>query len=116
MTYAEKLKDPRWQRKRLEILERDGFKCIKCGDTKKTLHVHHVAYLRKTEPWDHPSSGLLTLCETCHSRAEYTTERFKELMCKAGKRSIDLMAAILSCDSEYAELCVSSLMTTARSK
>lgn len=27
MTYAEKLKDPRWQKKRLRILERDAFAC-----------------------------------------------------------------------------------------
>ena len=25
--YVEKLKDPRWQRKRLEIMQRDGFRC-----------------------------------------------------------------------------------------
>jgi len=29
-TYAEKLKHPLWQRKRLEILNRDGFKCAQC--------------------------------------------------------------------------------------
>ena len=32
MGYSEKLKDPRWQKKRLEILERDNFRCQYCGD------------------------------------------------------------------------------------
>ena len=44
MEYAEKLKDPRWQKKRLEILERDAWVCQKCFDTKSTLHVHHRIY------------------------------------------------------------------------
>jgi len=26
MTYAEKLKNPKWQKKRLKIFERDGYK------------------------------------------------------------------------------------------
>ena len=38
-TYLEKLKDPRWQKKRLEILERDGWKCMACGEKEKTLRV-----------------------------------------------------------------------------
>jgi len=30
-SYADKLKDPRWQRKRLEILQREDFNCEACG-------------------------------------------------------------------------------------
>lgn len=65
MTYAEKLKDPRWQKKRLEVMQRDGFKCRDCGSVKNTLHVHHCAYRGKT-PWDTPIELLLTVCENCH--------------------------------------------------
>ena len=43
-SYYEKLLDPRWQKKRLEILNRDEFKCRSCGDDKSTLHVHHGYY------------------------------------------------------------------------
>lgn len=32
MTYSQKLRDPRWQKKRLEILERDSFTCQHCHD------------------------------------------------------------------------------------
>lgn len=31
--YAKKLMDPRWQKKRLEIFKRDGWKCQNCGLT-----------------------------------------------------------------------------------
>lgn len=64
--YAQKLKDPRWQRKRLEILERDEWTCQKCADSESTLVVHHRRYLANTEPWDYPDDLLVTLCEDCH--------------------------------------------------
>jgi hypothetical protein len=63
-TYSDKLKDPRWQKKRLEILNRDEFTCQWCSDTEKTLHVHHLKY--SGDPWEIEDEFLLTLCETCH--------------------------------------------------
>ena len=66
MTYQEKLKDPRWQKKRLEILKRDDFTCQKCFDSENTLHIHH-RYYRKCDPWEYPNEALLTLCENCHN-------------------------------------------------
>ena len=65
MSYADKLKDPRWQKKRLQILERDEFTCRDCGAKDKTLHVHHCHYDRR-DPWEMEDSLLLTLCEDCH--------------------------------------------------
>jgi len=41
MNYADKLKDPRWQKKRLKIMERANWECESCGDSEKTLHIHH---------------------------------------------------------------------------
>ena len=64
-TYSEKLKDPRWQKKRLLILERDGWSCQSCGDKESTLNVHHLWY-EGNDPWDAPEESLLTLCEPCH--------------------------------------------------
>ena len=37
----EKYKDPRWQKKRLKILERDKWACQLCDGKEKTLHIHH---------------------------------------------------------------------------
>lgn len=65
-TYTEKLLDPRWQRKRLEILGRDNFICQGCCDTENTLHVHHRYYIAGREPWDYPPEILVTLCKDCH--------------------------------------------------
>lgn len=73
-SYSEKLKDPRWQKKRLEILERDDWCCQCCFDTENTLSVHHVKYIKGREPWDYDESYFITLCSSCHG---YETENLK---------------------------------------
>jgi hypothetical protein len=65
MTYAQKLKDPRWQKRRLHILEQRGWKCERCRDDKTTLHVHHKKY--RGQPWEALDHDLEVLCEPCHS-------------------------------------------------
>lgn len=67
MTYSDKLKDPRWQKKRLQVLDRDDFKCTLCGDKKETLHVHHKSYHKSGNPWDTELENLSSLCATCHN-------------------------------------------------
>lgn len=74
--YMRKLRDPRWQKKRLEIMQRDDFTCRMCFETEKTLHVHHTFYTPGREPWEYPDCGLVTLCENCH---QDETERAKDL-------------------------------------
>jgi 5-methylcytosine-specific restriction endonuclease McrA len=64
--YSEQLKNPKWQRKRLEILERDDFKCQGCGNTDQTLHVHHYRYIKGKLYWDYDDELLVTLCDFCH--------------------------------------------------
>lgn len=66
MSYADLLKDPRWQKKRLEVMERDNFTCQSCGDTKSTLNVHHAYYEKGKKPWEYPDNTLITWCEKCH--------------------------------------------------
>lgn len=65
--YSEKLQDPRWQKKRLEILSRDDWQCQLCGERHATLVVHHRRYLPGCDPWDYPDSFLVTLCVDCHT-------------------------------------------------
>lgn len=69
MTYLEKLRDPRWQKKRLEILNRDDFRCTVCGDTETELHIHHEEY--SGDPWDASTDKLRSLCKYCHKVAEF---------------------------------------------
>ena len=67
MKYSDKLKDPRWQKKRLEIMNRDNFACRSCSDIESTLHVHHVKYLKQFDPWEYSDEYMITLCDECHA-------------------------------------------------
>jgi hypothetical protein len=69
-SYLELLQDPRWQRKRLEILNRDQWTCTNCGATSKTLHEHHAYYEKGIVPWDYPDESLTTYCVECHQKAQ----------------------------------------------
>jgi hypothetical protein len=66
--YWEKLRDPRWQKKRLEIMERDDWACRDCSGRNATLHVHHNYYTYGKQPWEYPDSALVTLCDGCHEK------------------------------------------------
>lgn len=68
--YQTKLKSPHWQKKRLQVLNRDKWKCKLCKDEETTLHVHHLEYQPKKEPWEYPMSNFVTLCEHCHREVE----------------------------------------------
>jgi len=69
MSYAEKLRDPRWQRKRLEALESANWECDHCEESQKTLSVHHKFYVNGREPWDYSIRQLEVLCDDCHREA-----------------------------------------------
>lgn len=75
MTYAEKLRDPRWQRKRLERLEKASWCCDCCGASDNTLHVHHNDYFKGREPWEYELAQLTVLCEDCHT-VEHESEDY----------------------------------------
>ena len=63
----------RWERVRRRVLERDGWRCRRCGKAGR-LEVDHVVPVEAGgDPWD--PSNLQTLCRGCHiakSRAEGT--------------------------------------------
>lgn len=75
ITYAEKLLDPRWQKKRLQVLQRENFTCQLCKDTKTTLHIHHIYYADSGNPWDVDHTVLMCLCKHCHSVFELTKSK-----------------------------------------
>lgn len=68
--YSEKLTSPLWQRRRLEIMQRDDFKCHYCGDATEQLEIHHVVYLGNRQPWEYEDEHLICICHSCHSEEE----------------------------------------------
>lgn len=74
MTYAEKLKDPRWIAFRNHYfhsycvrLDRDyDIPCEACGEDAGHWHLHHTRYEDSKEPWEYPLESMRLLCAECH--------------------------------------------------
>lgn len=84
--YSKKLKDSRWQKKRLEVLERDGWKCLRCNKGENggvCLHVHHSYYKKGKDPWEYDSESLSTLCADCHEKEPKSREYFLDQIQKS---------------------------------
>ena len=64
-SWSEQYKDPRWQKKRLELFEENQYTCVMCGQKEEQLHAHHVKYDYKKKVWEY--DDLLCLCDTCHT-------------------------------------------------
>ena len=64
--YRDQLRDPRWQKKRLEALEKAYWECENCGDKTTMLHVHHKRYVKGCMAWEYELDQLVVLCEPCH--------------------------------------------------
>jgi len=81
-TYSQKLRDPRWQKKRLQVLERDRWACQRCYSKTEPLEVHHKEYGRG-DPWDVPDEWLVTLCEDCHEAVALLKKKLSYLLCSS---------------------------------
>ena len=79
-SYQELLRHPKWQRKRLEIMQRADFKCERCGAEDSMLAIHHSYYEKGCSPWEYPDSSLHCLCEKCHDFAHSLTTALNKKM------------------------------------
>jgi hypothetical protein len=73
-------RDSRWQKLRLEAMQRDGWKCRSCRKDSEdgvTLNVHHIYYESGKAPWEYTLNMLVTLCEDCHKAIH---DKQKELL------------------------------------
>ena len=96
MTYTEKLKDPRWQKKRLEILERDNWECQDCGLTNeqhilcfnKCLVVHNIdGENKKIKEINNQEENLISLCMRCHGkRHKINLEKYANVKRRKSRR------------------------------
>lgn len=78
MTYQDQIKSPKWQKKRLEILEMYNFTCNVCKDTSSQLHVHHVYYVKGKKIWEYETHMLSCLCENCHKKIHELNDKLNE--------------------------------------
>jgi len=97
--YAERLKHPKWQRRRLQIMSAADWKCVRCQAADQPLNVHHKLYRDGAEPWEYADDELVCLCEQCHenehrdvfTRAE-VLKLIESALAGAAKKFDDLLA------------------------
>lgn len=65
-TYQDQLRDVEWQKKRLEVMQRDDWTCTRCGRVTGEMNVHHKRYRKGMPPWLSPLDELTTFCRNCH--------------------------------------------------
>lgn len=54
-----------YRKLRMNVLERDGWRCQSCG-TSESLQVHHIR--SRSALGDDTAENLVTLCADCHDR------------------------------------------------
>jgi 5-methylcytosine-specific restriction endonuclease McrA len=107
--YYEQLKDPRWQKKRLGVLERDNWQCQACGAKDQTLHVHHMRYRSGCSPWDYEDDELITQCDKCHTANPELMLQMQRWACrippdKAESLALAISEAIDFCNTDGTEI------------
>lgn len=89
--YAKQYQHPKWQKKRLEILEREDYTCQDCGDTEIQLHIHHGHYSKGHEVWDYDNETLWCLCEPCHESWEIEKSNLYYNIARMKLKDIDFL-------------------------
>jgi hypothetical protein len=93
--YSKTLRDPRWQKKRLDVLNAAGFKCRECGAADKELQVHHCWYEKGSKPWEYEDECYMVLCDECHGAWHEAKHDVDIAMAKLSVASLYKLAEIL---------------------
>ncbi|MBU2559229.1 MAG: hypothetical protein KJ578_15740 [Bacteroidetes bacterium] len=97
--YFELLQDPRWQKMRLEVMQKADFACEDCGNEEETLNVHHTYYQKGKAPWEYPKESLKVYCKSCHQKHQ---DIDKEIKKRVGDLSLydkqNILGHLLSCE------------------
>lgn len=105
MTYWEQLRHPTWQKLRLRMLDRAGFKCANCNDTETNLHVHHKQYIKGHMAWEYEEANFEVLCDACHENAHFFKDSLNSVLAQLPSELLDqirdLVAGFYSHYVEY---------------
>ena len=79
-SYGALLRNPKWQKARLETMQRANFACERCGDKESTLNVHHKNYKQGKNPWEYELNNFVCLCESCHENIHEQKQMINNLL------------------------------------
>ena len=94
MTYAQQLRHPLWQRRRLQVFQLANFTCVRCGSTSRELHAHHKTYIRDRLAWEYPDNLLECLCDPCHEQAHAQKARLELLIAQRPSSELPVLARL----------------------
>jgi hypothetical protein len=94
--FTDQYKNPLWQKRRLEMLERANYRCSCCQDDESQLHVHHGQYFTGRKLWEYADKELQVLCGTCHEEAHKHLERIKEIVSTVPADGLTELVALLA--------------------
>lgn len=101
--WSSAFRDSRWQKLRLEIMERDDWTCRSCGKKDGvTLNVHHAYYEAGKAPWEYPKQTLVTYCEECHKERHELQQMLLENVAKTG---ISVLKGLVATSVNYQNTC-----------
>lgn len=108
MTYAEKLKDPRWKAFRDEFADwfertkrRKCLYCESCGEEIERFHVHHKRYEDGLEPWEYSFDDLKMLCGECHEELHLIEKMVRAWIIAASSETIYEFASFMKILMEF---------------
>lgn len=82
----------RWQVLRMAVLERDGWRCVRCGEQRR-LEVDHIRPVRTHPELSYAIANLQALCPACHTKKTRLEIGFKPIPedRQAWRNSVDAM-------------------------
>jgi hypothetical protein len=87
------MRHPKWQKRRLEVLDIFNFTCTQCRAGDLELHVHHKIYRTGAKPWEYDDIELTVICKPCHEKETERVRAIREAFFIYGDaKSIDAMA------------------------
>lgn len=103
--YKSQYTHPKWQKRRLEMLEAANFQCQSCEETEKTLHVHHKRYVKGRDVWDYGDEELEVLCEDCHKHEHFQKDELNKMLASMSSIQIaDLICIVAGMQSYLMEI------------
>lgn len=75
--YLKYLESGHWKKLRRQAFERDGWKCVICGSTRR-LRGHHTKYRKDLRSCT--VSDIQTMCEGCHEKHHNEKRKLRKLM------------------------------------
>jgi len=78
--FADKFEDPRWKRKRDDLLSRRNYECEDCGELHRDAQVHICYYTKGRKLWEYPDRAYKCYCPRHRIMRQRVEDDLKEIL------------------------------------